>query len=261
MKAGSVTVGETLSRARRQHGLTVDDVAAQTCIRAALISAIESDQFGPCGGAVYARGHIRSIARVVGVDPEPLIAEFDGESDAEPPPHGGTPPPLAAGPGTAYERRRPNWTLATGVALVIICGIALVPLLTHHGSKAPAHSVGAGQQTTTNPTTHKPTKKSHQPSASSVAQIPADKATMAVRALRGQTWLSISTSSGKRLFYGTLAAGQEKVFTNRTGLTFVIGYAPAVDVVVNGHDIGSPPSTGSVSRGNVSPGSDTIQQA
>ena len=56
------------------------------------------------------------------------------------------------------------------------------------------------------------------------------------------------------LFEGTLAPGEEKTFTNRHGLTFVIGNAPAVDVVVNGHDIGSPPSSGNVSRGDVTPG-------
>ena len=80
-----MSVGESLAQARQQRGLSVEDVSAATRIRGTLIRAIEADEFGPCGGAVYARGHIRSIARVVGADPTPLVAEYDSASGAEQP--------------------------------------------------------------------------------------------------------------------------------------------------------------------------------
>ncbi len=72
-----VSIGDTLAEARRQAGLTLTQVSQQTRIRESIIRSIEQDDFSPCGGDFYARGHIRSIAEVVGVDPVPLIREYD----------------------------------------------------------------------------------------------------------------------------------------------------------------------------------------
>ena len=70
-------IGETLAEARHQAGLTVAEVSEQTRIRPTIIRAIEDDDYTSCGGDFYARGNIRDIARVVGIDAEPLIREYD----------------------------------------------------------------------------------------------------------------------------------------------------------------------------------------
>jgi hypothetical protein len=77
-----VNIGGTLAEARHRAGLTVADVSARTRIRQGLIRAIEGDDFGPCGGDFYARGHIRAIAAAVGTDPRPLIGEYDAAHPA-----------------------------------------------------------------------------------------------------------------------------------------------------------------------------------
>ena len=74
-----MSIGDTLAEARRQAGLTITQVSQQTRIRESIIRAIEQGDFSPCGGDFYARGHIRSIAEVVGTDPAPLIREYDEE--------------------------------------------------------------------------------------------------------------------------------------------------------------------------------------
>ena len=73
-----MSIGTTLSQAREAAGLSVAEVSARTRIRTPLIRAIEGDDFGACGGDFYARGHIRAIARIVGVDSRPLIDAYDG---------------------------------------------------------------------------------------------------------------------------------------------------------------------------------------
>jgi transcriptional regulator with XRE-family HTH domain len=80
-----VSIGETLAQARLRAGLSVSEVSQKTRIRETLIRAIESDDYSRCGGDFYARGHIRSIARVVGADPEPLIREYDAARQPPPP--------------------------------------------------------------------------------------------------------------------------------------------------------------------------------
>ena len=68
-----MSIGDSLAEARRQAGLTIAEVSQQTRIRESIIRGIEQGDFSACGGDFYARGHIRSIASVVGIDPVPLI--------------------------------------------------------------------------------------------------------------------------------------------------------------------------------------------
>lgn len=70
-------IGSELAAARVRLHLTVDQLAERTRIRPHVIESIEVDDFAPCGGDFYARGHLRTLARVVGVDAAPLLSSYD----------------------------------------------------------------------------------------------------------------------------------------------------------------------------------------
>ncbi len=70
-------IGPEVAAARTRLGLTVDLLADRTRIRPHVIESIEVDDFTPCGGDFYARGHLRTLARVLGVDVVPLLATYD----------------------------------------------------------------------------------------------------------------------------------------------------------------------------------------
>lgn len=240
--------------------MSVDDVSSATRIRATLVRAIENDDFEPCGGAVYARGHLRNIARAVGVDPEPLVEEFDRTHAAPDLPQlavtgAGQPtdPELAA----RADRRRPNWFPAMALALVAICVLAAYGLVNRSPSH-PSPGTTAQQQTqpTVQPSTPPPSAPATTPPTSSVAQVPSNVATALVRTVAGQTWLSVETLSGRLLFQGLLAPNQTKVFRDTRGLRIVIGNAPAVQLVADNHDFGTPRSSGNVAHVTVQPGGD-----
>jgi Helix-turn-helix domain len=74
---GFVTVGQTLTEARSQAGLTVDELSERTRIRGTVIRSIEQDDYEACGGDVYVRGYVRALAGAVGIDAQPLIREFE----------------------------------------------------------------------------------------------------------------------------------------------------------------------------------------
>jgi cytoskeleton protein RodZ len=249
-----MSVGESLASARAERGLSVDDVARSTRIRATLIRAIENDDFAACGGAVYARGHVRSIAHVVGIDPEPLIADFDRA-------HGG--PPAGPAPTHVFDpevmaataRRRPNWGAAMAVALVVISVLAAAQLFTGGGSsKRPsgteiARSLAPAQ--TTSPTPARAT--SSPPSA--VAKLPVDKGVNVLLRITGNaSWCSVKNAAGAVLFEGTLTKGQQKVFKDDKQVRLVLGNAGAVDLVVNGRELGAPGGEGVVARVAFGPG-------
>lgn len=114
------SVGRALQQARIDAGLTVDQVSTVTRVRNPIIHAIEQDDFSRCGGDVYARGHIRALARAVGVDAAVLVEQYDAE-------HGGRPQPTPAAPLFEAERirpepARPNWTAAMVAAIVAVVG-------------------------------------------------------------------------------------------------------------------------------------------
>ncbi len=74
-----MSVGEMLLGARERAGKSLDDVAAVTKIRSSILAAMEEDDFSHCGGSVYARGQLRSIASVIGIDPDELVRAYDAQ--------------------------------------------------------------------------------------------------------------------------------------------------------------------------------------
>jgi transcriptional regulator with XRE-family HTH domain len=74
-----VTVGESLTQARYQAGLTIDELSERTKIRASVIRSIEADDYDACGGDLYVRGYVRAIAGAIGVDAQGLIRDYDQE--------------------------------------------------------------------------------------------------------------------------------------------------------------------------------------
>ncbi|WP_217999267.1 helix-turn-helix domain-containing protein, partial [Nocardiopsis trehalosi] len=70
-------IGATLAAVRDEAGYTLAELSERTCIRPAVLAAMEDDEFGACGGDFYARGHIRSVCRELGIDAEPLVERFD----------------------------------------------------------------------------------------------------------------------------------------------------------------------------------------
>src|SRR5262249_17948429 len=114
-----VSIGDALAEARSRAGLTVAQVSQRTCIRETIIPGIARGDFSAWGGDFYARGHIRSSAKAVGLDPEDLIREYDAAHGA---PHGISAADVfePATPIKLKERRRPNWTVAMVIILALV---------------------------------------------------------------------------------------------------------------------------------------------
>jgi cytoskeleton protein RodZ len=250
-----VSVGETLVHARQERGLSVEDVTAATRIRAGLIRSIENDDFGPCGGAVYARGHIRNIARVLDIDPVPLVAEFDRAHSDEMAPAPALVPAATVDPEVAHsEPKRANWAAAMAVALVAICVLAAVSLIGGGKGSGSRQTANSGRPAPASTTPSKSAPASPPPSA--VAQLPAAGASALVRVVADRTWLQVWTLDGHELYQGILTKGDSKVFRNKRGLRLLIGNAPAVDLVANGRDIGAPRAQGVVAHVTIQRGGD-----
>jgi len=250
-----VSVGETLTRAREATGLSVEDISSQTRIRAGLIRQIEADDFTGCGGAVYARGHLRSLAKAVGLDPEQLVADFDRSHADEPAPALVPVPAVDPHEAARAEGKQPNWAAAMAVALIVICVLAGISLIgNRHSNTSKNTGNEADRPAVTAPTSAPPSTPPASPPPGSVARVRTDQAIALVRVTSDRTWMSVSTLSGRLLFQGLLAEGQQRLFKDPKGLRLTIGNAPAVDLVANGRDLGSPKSQGNVAHVTIARG-------
>ncbi len=72
-----MSVGVMLRQARAAAGVSIEQLSDSTRVRTAVLRAMENDDFSACGGDAYARGQLRSIARALRVDPEPLLFAFE----------------------------------------------------------------------------------------------------------------------------------------------------------------------------------------
>jgi len=209
-----VSIGEELAQARGHAGLTVAQVSQRTRIRQTIIRSIESDDYSVCGGDFYARGHIRSIAKVVGADPEPLIHEYDTAHRAPTVISATALDELVSLSPAAGRRRwdvtagrrgpdvtarwsrpdarqqwnwKPSWTVAAvGLALVLVVGLVGYHLVTGAGPAGTAS--GAAHVVTHRQASHArvsraPAARSASPPAHRTATTPAAPAAVPVRAL------------------------------------------------------------------------------
>ena len=216
-----VSIGESLAEARRQAGLTIGQVSHETRIRESIIRDIERDDFSACGGDFYARGHIRSIAAVVGADPVPLIREYDAE-------HG---PPGAIRAAEVFEpstpiklreRRSPSLSMIVAVILLAIIGFGAYRLVLHNGGSKSAAAAGPTHRATASA---KPTPSPSPTRTDVVIQLTANE----------DCWVLLSDSSdGAQIFMGVIPAGSSRTWTEKKAVDVRLGNPGGVVLTVNG---------------------------
>ena len=220
-----MSIGETLADARRRAGLTVTQVSRQTRIRESIIRDIEQGDFSTCGGDFYARGHIRSIAGVVGTNPVPLISEYDAE-------HG---PPGAiraadvfepSRPVKIRERRSPSLSLIVGVVLLAIIGFGAYRLVSHHHD--------AANKAATAPT-HRPTARATPTVHPSPRATPTASDVVIHLTANEDCWVLLTrSSSGSQIYMGVVPAGSSMTWTEKQAVNVRLGNPGGIVLTVNG---------------------------
>jgi transcriptional regulator with XRE-family HTH domain len=222
-----VTIGDALARARQDAGLSVTQISQRTRIRETVIRGIENDDFSPCGGDFYARGHIRSIAKAVGVDPEPLIHEYDAA-------HGGVRQVSAAEvfePATPIkirERRPPNWSAAMALAILAVVVYVVVHAVSggsHHVNTA-AHQKPVQASGTATP--------SHTPSPSAT---PRQRSVVVQLAANEDCWVGVYSPSGVMQSQVYIPGGSARSWRFTHQVAMKIGNPGGIVLTVNGHRI------------------------
>lgn len=189
-------IGPQLATARRRLGLTVADLAGRTRVRAHVIEAVEVDDFGPCGGDFYARGHLRTLARVLGLDGTELVATYD-ELYARTPvsPREVFQAELATGSTSSLRTSRggPNWSVLVAALMAIVLAWSIARLVIDgpvDAALAPRLDGSGGV---------------HRAAAGSTEAVP-----VIVRAAGGGAHVVVRDGDGRVIFTGDLAYGDSR---------------------------------------------------
>ncbi|KKQ42208.1 MAG: Transcriptional regulator, XRE family [Candidatus Levybacteria bacterium GW2011_GWB1_37_8] len=78
-----VHVGEKLSEERIRRGLTLEEVAKATKIRASFLQAIEKGEYKKLPSGTYVHGFVRNYARFLGLSEHEILALFKREYEEE----------------------------------------------------------------------------------------------------------------------------------------------------------------------------------
>jgi cytoskeletal protein RodZ len=228
-----VGIGDTLADARRQAGLTVTQVSQQTRIRESIIRAIEQGDFSACGGDFYARGHIRSIASVVGIDPAPLIREYDEEH--------GPPSAMRASqvfePATPIRIREPSrfgFGKLAAVLLLAVIGFGAYYLVAdyhHHNTATATDTLRPGPVSSPKPHHSAATTTTH---SKPVTHPPAHHEAVIKLTANQDCWVALTDATGKQLYQGTILAGNTMTWREKHPVSMVIGNPMGIVLTVNG---------------------------
>lgn len=105
----TATPGSLLASARREHGLTVEQVASQLNLAPRQVMALEEDRYAALPGMVIVRGFVRSYAKLLKIDPLPLVAML-----ADATPSVGTPPARQMASSSFTQSRMPPMHAGAG---------------------------------------------------------------------------------------------------------------------------------------------------
>lgn len=237
-----MSIGAELRQAREELGLSLEEVGEKTKIRKKYIVAMENDDFGVLPGGAYVRGFLRNYARLLMLDEEALIGQYEMQyqSRDEIEPAAAT---TEAGP--KVKNATTNWRplAALGVLLVVLGVIYWAGVLAHNPQNDMADTP-KGQMTVDN---HQGTNGDGQDQG---ARAPADKGNkdnsiapdqqnmnVVLQVTNKVCWMRILVDE-QNAFEGNVGPGMTKTFKGNESIIVWLGDAGAVKVMVNGEDYG-----------------------
>lgn len=116
------SAGALLAAGREELNLSVSDVARHLKLSPAQVEALEEGAYDRLPGRVFVRGFLRNYAKLLGIDPQPLLRTIDHEM---PQPAVVDEPPSS--PEVVMPREQPaRWPMYLAIAAAVIVGALAV---------------------------------------------------------------------------------------------------------------------------------------
>jgi cytoskeleton protein RodZ len=274
--------GARLRRERERAELTEQEAAERLNLDVNVIMALERNDFGALGAAVFARGHLRRYAMLLGLPDEDVLEEYErSRGHLEQP---SLIPRSRESMQTVPERDGPRRSWLAGSLALFLAAAGVAAYVSEYGLRLP-RNVGldapepvpalvrpiegerASATTPPSDSTAEGAPPAESPDASASAAAASGPATSAAPvapppgqvqlqvSFAADSWVEIYDGSGRAVLYDLGLRGTERTVTATAPLSVAIGNAPAVSVRVNGKPVTlpSPPVGQIVSRFSIGP--------
>jgi cytoskeleton protein RodZ len=250
-------VGASLREAREAQGLAIDDVAQQLKFAPRQIESLENERFDRLPGPTIARGMVRNYARLLKLDPEPLIQRMGPQAESVP------------DPAHIAERLRQEITISDGakrstliyagfsIGLLVLVGALayewrqqtalpefVVPARERPQQEQPPQSAAATEPAQTAAAKQVPAPVSEPPAveqkkpetvvAAAVETPLAPGMHRIVLRTEAEAWLEVKDGAGRMLISSLTPAGIERTVRGRAPFEIVIGNASFVKLTYDG---------------------------
>ena len=260
--------GERLRAARRARDVSVRDVAKELHLDEPKVRAMEKNDFEALGAPVFAKGHLRKYAEMVGVSVDDVMTDYYKMTRA-------TSLPPVVGPVRKPRQDINVGPWIAGVVIVLVLAGVLAAVYWWFFVRAPVQEVrpvstspaiiettpeeerpgiagddsdGAGAETPTEAPAGVPgaadtgvadTQPEPEPATaeSDLPQVTIDLT------FTGDCWTEVSDATGTRLFYDLGTAGRAVTLSGAAPLRIVLGDADNVMLTVDGQDYAIPQSS------------------
>lgn len=227
------SAGAALLMERRRQGLSLGDVSRQLKLSVRQVEALERDDYSGFTSPVFVHGFIRNYAKLLNLDPDPLIRNAD--QILNPPAPAGEPQDAAAN-ALVVRRRRIRMVPAVSAVAVVAVVVAVVVQVVNRGGSMPAPDelVVATVEQPAQPNKDAPAEKATavQPSArpaagNAVAAEPGERATLRM-VFDQESWVEIKDRNGNTIFGQLNSAGSRRSVSGEPPFDVVVGNAAGV---------------------------------
>ena len=231
------SLGGVIRSTRENSGYSYSDLEQATKIPKYILKDIEQDKFDSAGGNTYARGHIRTLAKFLKADSEKWLSRFEEQNSEIDRSMSDLLIENNVTPAQPEKRNISYKTLGIAAGIVVVLTIAVPALMSFTNSSDSSSSTNSNQSG----------------APSSAVATKTSEVVVTISGVSDKSWVGIQDAAGVQVFSGRIAIGQSQTFSNPQQLNVIIGNAGAVNLKVNGKDLGTPGAIGEVVRLSFSP--------
>lgn len=250
----TLTPGELLRRERERRSITQLHIAEELHLDARIVAAIEDNRFQEMGPPVYARGHLRQYATLLGLSPQFIIERYEaltGRQEILAP----IPVSVSVGSPVSMEERSLAAPLWSGVALIALAlGWWLWSTVSTPGDPMQTAIPDQTESSVVPDVEATSPEVAEPPAATGAEPVPATSSPPAAAPAAGEirvrleyndaSWTEIYDATGKRLMFGLGEGGRVRTLNGTPPIRVTLGNASAVTVQVNDKPVAVPRRSG-----------------
>ena len=238
--------GERLGQARREQQISVLEVAKELHLDEPKVRALERNEFDVLGAPVFAKGHLRKYAKLVGVNEDDLFADYYSMTRTS------SMPPLVVGRQNIQREFSPGPWIAV-IVVVIVAAAAYWWFVARESATpdpAPQSSVESDAPVVLAAALpgDEPLIAEELTVSEPMQQLLPDGHINLSVSFSGDCWTEISDADGRRLFVELGHSGRSVQLTGKAPMSALFGAVDNVSIQVNGGSYPLPTSTSASRR-------------